>query len=179
MMGNSTMVKDHMKCKMRPQADVEASDSLASLMLTTVLLTVDNSAASVTPDLSMLELIHDSILAQLNAPGGQNDPQQDEDFARSALHTPEPANTNPEPVPMLNSPLTDLPSQANDMQLDEVAYAIPHCPASGPSTHPTHIPAQTLLPLMGALHTRSLTKNCNGSSNAKGKAKGHGGCPTT
>ena len=74
MIGNSTMVKDCMKHKMRPQVDVEASDSLANLTLATALLTVNNSAALVTPDLSMSDLIHDSILAQLNAPGGQNDP---------------------------------------------------------------------------------------------------------
>ena len=79
---------------------------------------------------------------------------------------------------MSSSPLTDLPSQADDMQLDEVVYTIPHYPASGPSTCPTHVPAQTPLPLMGALYARSLTKNCDSSSNVKGKAKGCSGHPT-
>lgn len=172
-------VKDRMKGKVRlAQAEVEASDSSANftLALATAQLRMQDTSVPQTPDFTMSDLIHsdpiDPINAALNAPGGQNDPDQDEELAMRGLRTPEPADNHPPTNAMSSSPLTDLASQADEMQLDEVAYMIPHRAVAGPSRLPIEAPPPPPpIPLMGGLHRGSLAKNRDGSGNAKPKLR--------
>lgn len=167
----SSTTVNHTKSKLCPPLpEVEASDSSTNLMLalaTAQLRVQDASSVPNTPNVAMADTAPaDQVLTELNAPSGQNDPDQDEEMAMKALR-------DPKPVHPPSSPLTEPPSQGTEMREDEVHYSMPHRPVAGPSSHAAvaAAPRAAALPLMGGLHAGSLAKNRDGSGNTKAKAK--------
>lgn len=151
------------------RVDIEASDSSANLTLVLAaaqLRVQDPPSVPNTPDVEMADT--NQVLGQLNTPGGQNDPDQDEEMAAMAL-------CDPESLHPPSSPLTELASQGNETRENDVHYTMPHRPVAGSSSRPTSsaAPRAAALPLMGQLHAGSLAKNRDGSGNVKSKAKAH------
>ncbi|KAG8213507.1 hypothetical protein J3R82DRAFT_12050 [Butyriboletus roseoflavus] len=158
------------RAKQRP-AEVDETDSASiGLVQAASHLHIDDHSLMATGGTTMRDAISDPFLASMLAPGGQNDPDQDEDAAMSSLRTSPPAPSQPDPI---SSPLTELGPPSDNIQPDDImdtTYTLHHRPARGTSTRIAQVAAPPPpLPLIGGLHGGSLAKNRDGSGNSRGK----------